>query len=705
MSNTLFWIFLLKICNFIIVKCTASNVCSSEVAYEWVENVVPDWNYRLKIPLYVSQRYLSDYVDVDNLHRGNSFACKLSITNYNLGCRNFPLDEYMAVLRIYYAISSEEIQQLQISSLGSSYFVDTNFSESKYINMISTANEVSVLTLVLQRLSTFIEELNSSNSLREYLHALHFAVNISLRSISNLNESFRCEDDIPSMIFHSISNVTEPDLQKVLSSSDLVVDLVQSYIVRNLVPFFERNCGKVVAKSNTNFTVIDTKRTSYGDHFCNLSLVQFDDYSSHLEIEDLTLFTRKRLLYCTGGEVDLKANVEGYGSFSSIYMTCFGGNGASESNACHVWRQRPCSYNSVIVSAGLAILHQLKPLTLPYMKKLLDVDKESIFQHVGNSRTLMEQYLSNVTTQIIVTLVCRGIPFLDRVQCPQTTRVLSLGLGGGELHVYLLTQFPCMEVDSVEVNSDLVSMVEKNMALQSYICRLQTIGNRSSESEGEGEVNVERLQTLRDDHSQDGLPCRSRVIIGDAWDYISYALGAHRSSMEVDASGNVRGGEVADDSSWLYDVIIFDVFTDNDAWDGTVNGGESNSYVDKASSTRSLQSVRDLLTPYTGMAMFHIHRDSQHDKYVASIENYFHHSQMAVLAVTTNDNVVAVFKDAFQDVQNQDNDNYPEEKSLLYRIHDHPCLSPVAFADHVVDFSRTFQFLDSVAYEGQFALN
>ena len=300
MSNTLFWIFLLKICNFIIVKCTASNVCSSEVAYEWVENVVPDWNYRLKIPLYVSQRYLSDYVDVDNLHRGNSFACKLSITNHNLGCRNFPLDEYMAVLRIYYAISSEEIQQLQISSLGSSYFVDTNFSESKYINMISTANEVSVLTLVLQRLSTFIEELNSSNSLREYLHALHFAVNISLRSISNLNESFRCEDDIPSMIFHSISNVTEPDLQKVLSSSDLVVDLVQSYIVRNLVPFFERNCGKVVAKSNTNFTVIDTKRTSYGDHFCNLSLVQFDDYSSHLEIEDLTLFTRKRLLYWYG---------------------------------------------------------------------------------------------------------------------------------------------------------------------------------------------------------------------------------------------------------------------------------------------------------------------------------------------------------------------------------------------------------------------
>jgi hypothetical protein len=262
--------------------------------------------------------------------------------------------------------------------------------------------------------------MSSNNSLREYLQALHFAVNISLRSISNFDKSYRCQDDIPSMIFHSISNATEPDLQKVLSSSDLVVDLVQSYIVRNLVPFFERNCGKVVAKSNTNFTVIDTKRTSYGDHFCNLSVVQFDDYSSQLEIEDLVLFTRKRLLYwyiirfCVlsqpiynifvlsiGGEVDLKANVEGYGSFSSIHMTCFSGDSESDSNACHVWRQKPCSYNSVIVSAGLAILHQLKPLTLPHMEKLLNVDKESIFQHVGNSRTLVEQYLSNVTSQIM----------------------------------------------------------------------------------------------------------------------------------------------------------------------------------------------------------------------------------------------------------------------------------------------------------------
>ena len=295
---------------------------------------------------------------------------------------------------------------------------------------------------------------------------------------------------------------------------------------------------------------------------------------------------------------------------------------------------------------------------------------------------------------------------MDRARCPQTTRVLSLGLGGGDLHVFLLTHFPCMEVDSVEVNSDLVSMAETSMGLRSYICRLQTIANSSSDSEGG--VELERLQTLRDEQSQDGAPCRSRVIIGDAWDYISYALSRgvhlHRPSVVIDASGSVQSDEVAGDSSWLYDVIIFDVFADNDEWDGTINEGQSNSYVAKASSVRSLQSVRELLTPYTGMAMFHIHRDSQHDRYVASIEDYFHHSQMAVLAVTTNDNVVAVFRDAFRDVRNQDNVNV-EENSVLYRTHDHPCYSPIAFSDHVIDFSRNSQFLDSVAYDGQFALN
>lgn len=297
MSNKLFATFLLLlIVASTILNVTPFAVCNSNVAYDWVENMASDWNYRLKIPLYISQRYLSDYVDVENLHRGNSFSCKLSVNFHNLGCRNFPLNGYMAVLRIYYAISSEEIQQLQLLSFGSSYFGDINFTESKYINVISIANEVKVLKLVLQRLGNFLQDLNSNNSLREYLHSLNFAVDISLRSISNLKESYRCQDDISSMIFYSFWNTTEADLHDDLST-DLIVDMVQSYIASNLAPFFERKCDKIVASSNSNFTVVDTMLTSYSDHFCNLSLVQFDDHSSDIKIEDLTLFTRKRLLY------------------------------------------------------------------------------------------------------------------------------------------------------------------------------------------------------------------------------------------------------------------------------------------------------------------------------------------------------------------------------------------------------------------------
>ena len=40
----------------------------------------------------------------------------------------------------------------------------------------------------------------------------------------------------------------------------------------------------------------------------------------------------------------------------------------------------------------------------------------------------------------------------------ESTRVLMLGLGGGELSQYLLHNCPGMRVDAVELNADVISL-------------------------------------------------------------------------------------------------------------------------------------------------------------------------------------------------------------------------------------------------------
>jgi hypothetical protein len=302
----LVWLCLLLIYNFTVCRTTSTDdtnttICYSDnadIAYNWVELIVPDWNYRQKIPMYIIQRYLNEFKDIGPMHREKSFPSKLSVDFHKLGCRNFPLNRFMAVLRIYYAISSEEIQQIQISSFGSSYFTDTTFTESRYIHVLSIANEKMVLNLVIQRISNFLEEVDDDNkSLQEYFQALNDSVNIALLSISRLNEVYRCEDDITSLVFQSIMNDTESDFHHLLLTSDLISDLLLSYIESNLTPFLKLRCDTITASSNNSFSIVDSKLISYGDHFCNLSVVQFEDHSSSIQIDDITLFTRKRYMY------------------------------------------------------------------------------------------------------------------------------------------------------------------------------------------------------------------------------------------------------------------------------------------------------------------------------------------------------------------------------------------------------------------------
>ena len=89
-------------------------------------------------------------------------------------------------------------------------------------------------------------------------------------------------------------NDTESDFHHLLRTCDLIGDLLLTYIESNLTPFLKLS---ITASSNNSFSIVDSKLISYGDHFCNLSVVQFEDHSSSIQIDDITLFTRKRYMY------------------------------------------------------------------------------------------------------------------------------------------------------------------------------------------------------------------------------------------------------------------------------------------------------------------------------------------------------------------------------------------------------------------------
>ena len=83
---------------------------------------------------------------------------------------------------------------------------------------------------------------------------------------------------------------------------------------------------------------------------------------------------------------------DGQGAFSSIDMTCL-----SDGGDCHVWRHTACNYNSVILSAGLTVLHSINPLPPPDTSSPpYWVDMDSIAEAAENSKEKLHLFLADV---------------------------------------------------------------------------------------------------------------------------------------------------------------------------------------------------------------------------------------------------------------------------------------------------------------------
>lgn len=321
------------------------------------------------------------------------------------------------------------------------------------------------------------------------------------------------------------------------------------------------------------------------------------------------------------------------------------------------------------------------------------------------------------------------VPYLEKeeeLSCPVGSRwrVLILGLGSGELHQFLLNHFSCLrEVVSVEVSAEVLHVSERFMGLGRFGGTSGDRPNLSDEGkvgdgevgevDGEGVCAVYRLAPngtngdLAMKEVRAPLPrCRSIVVLSDAWDFIHYTAEestaipedaggdpAHTCARPFPGHGHSNGNCNGEERDMLYDFIMFDVFTMLSAsWDGEEGKGESNPFVDRASSLLTLHAVRKLLRPGAGIVVFHIHRDGLYEEYTSRIVEVFGLSQTVILVVMTNDNLVVASRETYR------------EKGEVEGLA-HPCESAIAFADFVEQFSDLSQYTRRIGLEGRYALD
>lgn len=219
-------------------------------------------------------------------------------------------------------------------------------------------------------------------------------------------------------------------------------------------------------------------------------------------------------------------------------------------------------------------------------------------------------------------------------------RFLIVGLGGGELHGYLLKHFANAVVDSVDVDSTIIRVAGAYMGMDTVLCEYYSLVNSSSD---------DATLSLRLDHRVEpgdaSMRCRSRIIHADACTLIEFL----RSKLEAEADDggsisiptlNSATGSVFQQ----YDYIVFDAFLPTPF--SFINESISedtvmNPVFGAISTERMLQSIKQLLVPDAGIASFHAHMDYLYPSYLRAIHTVFGSASVAEFVVTNNDRIIA----------------------------------------------------------------
>jgi hypothetical protein len=302
-------------------------------------------------------------------------------------------------------------------------------------------------------------------------------------------------------------------------------------------------------------------------------------------------------------------------------------------------------------------------------------------------------------------------------------RVLSIGLGGGNIHNWLLNFNPYIVVDTVELFNYVGAYAKKYFGLAPLLCRelaLLDNGTFVRHSVEEAVLGFNR-GSFAGSNPLYAAPCRSTLIIADAWQYLRVVAASSTAEVtDVSTTQNSPTTVITASSSRqseskmqqlvaaprrTYDIIIIDVYTSSGStWNGVIDEGIANLVLSSAVLMQGLQDMRTLLTPVTGIAMFHLTRDSQFMQYASAMVDAFSSEQLVFLRVKTNDYMVLASREKFMSAQDaRDSGATVGTKSGMKLLH--PCTNRAAFSAWVVQFGRMQGFSERLTYGFQYSLD
>lgn len=213
------------------------------------------------------------------------------------------------------------------------------------------------------------------------------------------------------------------------------------------------------------------------------------------------------------------------------------------------------------------------------------------------------------------------------------SKVLSIGLGGGELHSGLLAYFEGMDVYSVDISSEIVHMAWEQFGMKHLVCGVHFL------EEGEfypyTSLHVSAL-IGRSKYTHAHLKkqeCQSHLVIADVWELIDALFNA-KMSKTTTLPMPVQ-----------YDVIVFDAFDASASrWSPHAFEGESN--IRSGYAILSINKLRKLLTE-DGSAVFHIHKDKNFLSYVELLKGVFGDKNVVVLDISSLDSIIVATNSIF----------------------------------------------------------
>ncbi|RYH24233.1 hypothetical protein EON65_16960 [archaeon] len=215
-----------------------------------------------------------------------------------------------------------------------------------------------------------------------------------------------------------------------------------------------------------------------------------------------------------------------------------------------------------------------------------------------------------------------------------TSKVLSIGLGGGELHAGLMAYFKHMDVYSVDISSEVVHMAWEQFGMKHFVCSVHYL--EKGEFAPYVPLHLSAVQgRTKYIHAHLRNPdCLSHIVIAEVWELIDALFNAKMSETRNKMPMPVQ-----------YDIIVFDAFdVSTSTWSAKAFEGESN--IRSGYAILSMNKVRNLLTE-DGSAVFHIHKDKNFLSYVDMLKEVFGDKNVVVFDISALDSIVVAANSVF----------------------------------------------------------